>query len=203
MSHDGFYGIDQSATFESGQENFISLSFYHSRKVTNAQYTRRFCAWYNKNLTAERVSLFQPKWASSVQCRHWSRHMAKASFIPLAWVANTGRTSADTLPRQSAQTTCEQVMSFAPKLKSVATPVKSAQQLGSQTDQVSWLELSNCRQGCLFFGLCGPHQCSADTGAGTWQKQAFHHMPGWLTLAKLQVQTPYRDRDKNLDIFII
>ena len=33
----------------------------------------------------------------------WSRHMEKASFTPHAWVANTCRTSADTLPRQSAQ----------------------------------------------------------------------------------------------------
>ena len=35
-----------------------------------------------------------------------------------------------------------------------------------------------CRQGCLCFGLCGPHQCCADTGADTWQKQALYHMPG-------------------------
>ena len=31
--------------------------------------------------------------------------------------------------------------------------------------------------GCLCFGLCGPHQCSADTGADTWQKQALYYMP--------------------------
>ena len=42
-----------------------------------------------------------------------------------------------------------------------------------------------CRQGCLCFGLCGPHQCSTDTGADTWQKQALYHMPGWLTLKKM------------------
>ena len=35
------------------------------------------------------LPLFRPMWASSVQCRHWSRHMAKASFIPHAWVTNT------------------------------------------------------------------------------------------------------------------
>ena len=28
------------------------------------------------------------------QCRHWSRHMEKASFIPHAWVANAGRANA-------------------------------------------------------------------------------------------------------------
>ena len=38
------------------------------------------------------------------------------------------------------------------------------------------------------FGLCGPHQCSADTGADTWKRQAFYHMPGWPILAE-QVQT--------------
>ena len=46
-----------------------------------------------------------------------------------------------------------------------------------------------CRQGCLCFGLCGPHQCSADTGADTWQKQALYHMPGWLTLTKASAAT--------------
>ena len=35
------------------------------------------------------LPLFRPMWASSVQCRHWSRHMVKASFIPHAWVTNT------------------------------------------------------------------------------------------------------------------
>ena len=49
------------------------------------------------------LPLFRPMWASSVQCRHWSRHMVKASFIPQAWVTNPYRPSADTLPRQSAQ----------------------------------------------------------------------------------------------------
>ena len=64
-----------------------------------------------------------------MQCGHWRRHMEKASFIPHTRVANTCRTSADTLPRQSTQNTCKQVMSFTQRLKSVATPVKSAQQL--------------------------------------------------------------------------
>ena len=41
------------------------------------------------------------------------------------------------------------------------------------------------------FGLRGPRQCSADTGADTWKKQALYHMPGWLTLAE-QVQTPIK-----------
>ena len=65
--------------------------------------------------------------------------MEKASFIPhaYAWVANTCRTSADTLPRKSA--TCKQVMSFAQRQKSMATPVKSVQRLDDQTDQV-WRE---------------------------------------------------------------
>ena len=41
-----------------------------------------------------------------------------------------------------------------------------------------------CRQGCLCFGLCGPHQCRADTGADTWQKASF--IPhAWVT-------NPYR-----------
>ena len=34
------------------------------------------------------------------------------------------------------QNTCKQVMSFAQRLKSMVTPVKSAQQLGSQKHQV-------------------------------------------------------------------
>ena len=55
-------------------------------------------------------ALLWPMWASSVQCRHWSRHMEKTSFIPHAWVTNTKRASAATLPRQSAQKTCELVM---------------------------------------------------------------------------------------------
>ena len=33
-----------------------------------------------------------------------------------------------------------------------------------------------CRQGCL----CGPHQCSADTGGDTWQKQAKFIPHAWL-----------------------
>ena len=107
------------------------------------------------SIFADRVPLFRPMWASSVQCRHWSRHMAKASFMPYAWVANTCRTtSADTLPRQSAQTTCEQAMSFASGLKSVATPVQSAQQLGSQTDQV-WRQIKPGWSYFLFFILPG------------------------------------------------
>ena len=36
--------------------------------------------------------------------------------------------------------TCKQVMSFAPRLNSMTTPVKSAQQFGSQTDQV-WRQI--------------------------------------------------------------
>ena len=35
------------------------------------------------------LPLFRPMWSSSVQCRHRSRHVAKASFIPHAWVTNT------------------------------------------------------------------------------------------------------------------
>ena len=41
-------------------------------------------------------ALFRPMWASSVQGRHWSRHMENASFLPHVWVAYTCRTSADT-----------------------------------------------------------------------------------------------------------
>ena len=41
-------------------------------------------------------ALFRPMWALSVQRRHWSRHMEKASFVPHVWVAYTCRTSADT-----------------------------------------------------------------------------------------------------------
>ena len=51
------------------------------------------------------LPLFRPMWASSVQCRHWSRHMAKASFIPRdmpGWLTLT-KASAATLPRQSAR----------------------------------------------------------------------------------------------------
>ena len=51
----------------------------------------------------------------------------------------------------------------------------------------------DCRQGCLCFGICGPHQCSADSGKDTCTKQALYHMPGWLTLAE-QVQAPYHAR---------
>ena len=43
------------------------------------------------------------------------------------------------------------------------------------------------------FGSCGPHQCSADTGADTWRKQALCYMPVWPTLAE-QVQIPYHAR---------
>ena len=58
---------------------------------------------------------------------------------------------------------------------------------------------ANCRQGCLCFGLCGPHQCSADTGADTWQKQALYHMPGWLTLTKASAATlPRQSARKHL-----
>ena len=28
--------------------------------------------------------------------------------------------------------------------------------------------ITNCRQDTLFLGLCGPHQCSANTGANNW-----------------------------------
>ena len=31
----------------------------------------------------------------------------------------------------------------------------------------SYTKRKRCRQGCLCFGLCGPHRCSADTGADT------------------------------------
>ena len=31
------------------------------------------------------------------------------------------------------------------------------------------------RPGCLCFDLCGPYQCSADTGTDTWKKQALSH----------------------------
>ena len=81
--------------------------------------------------------------------------MAKTSFIPHAWVANICRTSADTLPHQSAQTTCKQVMSFAQRQKCMVTPVKSAQQLGSQTDQV-WRQIKP-----------GQSYQTADTGAAS------------------------------------
>ena len=49
------------------------------------------------------LHLFRPMWASSVQCRHWSRHMAKTSFIPHAWVTNTHKSKCSHLPRQSAR----------------------------------------------------------------------------------------------------
>ena len=49
------------------------------------------------------LPLFRPMWASSVQCRHWSRHMAKASFIPHARVTNTHKSKCSHLPRQSAR----------------------------------------------------------------------------------------------------
>ena len=38
--------------------------------------------------------LVQPMSASSVQCRHWSRHVEKARLIPRVWVAETCRTKA-------------------------------------------------------------------------------------------------------------
>ena len=63
----------------------------------------------------------------------------------------------------------------------------------SVTNNLSWLVFRIhllLQTGSLCFGLCGPHQCSADTGAYTWQKQALSHMPGWLTLPVLHVQTP-------------
>ena len=81
------------------------------------------CVWAGSNI-AECVDgrfgppLFLcsvPPWWSfitqSIQCRHWSTYVKKPSFIPHARIADTCRTSADTLPCQSAQTT--QVMSFA------------------------------------------------------------------------------------------
>ena len=71
-------------------------------------------------------------WASSVQ----SRHMEKASFIPHA--CYTCRTSADVntlylydYHARVLKNTCKQAMtsmSFAQRLKSMATPVKSDQQ---------------------------------------------------------------------------
>ena len=51
-------------------------------------------------------------------------------------MANTRVTSADTFPRQSAQSSWKQMISFAQMLKNVETPVHSAQPLGGQTDQV-------------------------------------------------------------------
>ena len=44
---------------------------------------------------------------------------------------------------------------------------------------------TKCTQVCLCFGL--------RRHIDTWQEQALHHMPGWLTLAE-QVQTPYQTR---------
>ena len=52
--------------------------------------------------------------------------MEKASFIPHAWVVNTCKINADTLPRQSGR---KQVMSFAQWLKRMGNPVRSALQL--------------------------------------------------------------------------
>ena len=70
-----------------------------------------------------------------MQCRHWGRHIAKASFIPPAWVTDTGLAEQVQTPSHARvlKNISKQVMSFAQRLKRMATPVKSAQQLGSQT----------------------------------------------------------------------
>ena len=68
-----------------------------------------------------------------------------------------------------------------------SSPTKSHCRLSSSC---SIHTLIRCRQGCLCFGLCGPHRCSADTGAEmhmakSWQAHATRHWRVMLLFSKL------------------
>ena len=52
------------------------------------------------------------------------------------WVANTCRKVQAPYHARVLKNTCKQVMSFAQKLESMVTPMKSAEQFGSHTNQV-------------------------------------------------------------------
>ena len=75
--------------------------------------------------TGRAVSAYEATTAGPHQCSaDTGADTWQCQLIPHAWMANTCGTSADTLPRQSAQK--HLVMSFAQRLKRMATPVRSA-----------------------------------------------------------------------------
>ena len=109
----------------------------------------------------------------------------KASFIPHSWVTDTYVTEHVQPPCHARvlKNTRKQVMSFAPRLNSMTSPVKSAQQFGSQTDQVwrqikpDWaIKLQAGRAASVSACVGRPYQGSANT----WQKASF--IPhAWVT----------------------
>ena len=93
--------------------------------------------------------------------------MEKPNFKLNALVANTYRTSADTLPRWSAQTTW-----FKPTGDELWTKTKES---GNFSEECSTVKQPNRVRRQV--GAIANNQCSSDTGADTWKKQALEHMP--------------------------
>ena len=96
----------QDLTLQKDKNMWTSMDVYHFSK-TNSKWRM-----YNRR----QGTLFRPIWTSSVQCRHWSGHMEKASSIPQAlWLTLAEQVQTHCHPTV-LKNKCKQVMSFARRI---------------------------------------------------------------------------------------
>ena len=121
--------------------NSLFLSFFSSFTFALSYYCQ-LSTIYSSALLQTGLPLFQPIWASSVQCRHWTAGTRKkqALYRMAGWLTLAEQVQTPYHARV-IKNTCKQMICFAQTWrKSVATPVKGAQQLGNQTEQV-WRQI--------------------------------------------------------------
>ena len=123
--------LNKSSTFSTSLHWFLqchavptALATIKSKILIPLWIEREKWAFYSSYQTTSCVKMFQEIWSKGLQTMHtlfWSIwvHLSSTDTgadtwksIPRAWLAKAYRTSANTLPRQGAQTTCKLVRSF-------------------------------------------------------------------------------------------